>query len=57
MVYSYAPESIIIQLTVNDDMAGETCESLNLMVDQVTVANMWQPGTKVTDLSFSASYD
>lgn len=51
MIISYVTNSPIIHLSTIADIAAETCESLKLMVDQVTVATIWHPGTKVTNLS------
>lgn len=54
MIFSYATKSHVFHLSVTNAMLTGICESLNSMLGHATAARIWQPQTKVTDLSFAA---
>lgn len=55
MVTSFATKSLIINITIPEDMAVGVCESLKLMMGQATATTIRQPITKVTALSIVAT--
>lgn len=54
VIISYEKKSSVIYLAVTNTMVTRICDSLNLMVGQVTAARISQPCITVTDLTFTA---